>query len=68
MTVLAFASKCFLQDNVLWFVPYRSNKDKPIIFTPYSLQRKVIANAHGKPLTGHWEVERTVQRIEQNYF
>jgi hypothetical protein len=67
-TVLAFASKCFMRDNVLWFVPYRSNKDKAVIFTPYSLQRKVIENAHGKPLTGHWAVERTVQRIEQNYF
>jgi hypothetical protein len=49
-------------------VPYRSNKDKAVVFTPYSLQRKVIENAHGKPLTSHWAVERTVQRIEQNYF
>jgi hypothetical protein len=66
MTVLAFASKCFQRDNVLWFVPYRSKKDKAVIFAPYLLQRKVIENAHGKPLTSHWAVEKTVQRIEQN--
>ena len=67
-TVLAFASKCFIRDDVLWFVPYRSNKENAVLFTPYSMQKKVISNAHGTPLTGHWGVERTVHRIEQNYF
>ena len=67
-TVMAFASKCFLRDGILWFVPFRSNKEKAVLFTPFSLQKKILQDAHGKPLTGHWGIERTVQRIEQNYF
>ena len=67
-TVLAFASRCFLHDNLLWFVPPRKNKDNAVLFTPFSMQKQIISNAHGKPLTGHWGVERTVQRIDQSYF
>ena len=66
--VILFGPKCFVRDGVLWYVPYRCNTDSAVLFTPYSMQRDVMSNAHGKPLTGHWGVERTVQRIEQSYF
>jgi hypothetical protein len=65
---LAFAARSFLRDGVLWYVPHRRNKESAALFTPFSLQKEVISGAHGKPLTGHWGVERTVFRIEGNYF
>jgi hypothetical protein len=67
-TIIAFAPRCFIRDGVLWFVPSKANKETAVLFTPYSMQRQIISNAHGKPLTGHWAVERTVQRIENSYF
>lgn len=68
MRVLAFAPRSFIRDKVLWYVPHRRNKETAALFTPYTLQKEVISAAHGKPLSGHWGIERTVFRIEGNYF
>jgi hypothetical protein len=66
--VLTLAPKCFIMNGVLWFVPYKRNKDCAVLFTPQSMRQQVILNAHGTPLSGHWGIERTVHRIEQSYF
>ena len=66
--VLNLAPRCFLKDNLLWFVPPKLNISKAVLFTPISMTQIIIKNAHGTPMSGHWAVGRTVQRISESYF
>ena len=66
--VLLLASRCFIKDKVVWFVPPKTSKDKAVLLTPESMVPTIITNAHGKPMSGHWGVERTIHRISTSYF
>jgi hypothetical protein len=66
--VLTFSSRCFINDEVLWFVPPRASRSAAVLFTPSSMVSTILNNAHGPPLAGHWGVERTIARIQLSYF
>lgn len=66
--VTNLAPRTFIKDEMLWYVLPRMNRDKAVFFTPRSMVNTIITNAHGKPLTGHWGIERTVERILSSYY
>ncbi len=66
--ILTFAPRCYIKNNVLWFVPPKANQTQSVLFTPLSMVCEIISNAHGTPLSGHWGVERTINRISTSYF
>jgi hypothetical protein len=39
-----------------------------MLFTPTSMVKEVINNAHGQELTGHWAAARTIERCILDYF
>jgi transposase InsO family protein len=66
--VTILSTRTFVKDDMLWYVLPKTNKDKAVFFTPRSMVNTIITNAHGKPLTGHWGIERTVERILSSYY
>ena len=66
--VLHLAPRCFMKNGILWFVPPRTSMSKAVLFTPKTMVKRVIQNAHGTPLSGHWAVAKTVARIAEAYF
>ena len=66
--VLLLSSRCFIKNKVVWFVPPKTSKEKAVLLTPESMVPTIISNAHGKPLAGHWGIERTIHRISSSYF
>ena len=66
--VLAYASRSYIKDGVLWFVPPRSNISRSVLFTPSNMVPTIIKNAHGTALSGHWSTHLTVSRISESYF
>jgi hypothetical protein len=61
--VTVLAPRTFVNDDMLWYVLPKAIKDKAVFFTPRSMVNTIITNAHGKPLTGHWGIKRTVEQI-----
>ena len=67
-TILGYASRSFLKDGLLWYVHPKSNISQAVLFAPKSMINDIITAAHGSPMSGHWALERTVQRIGSSYF
>jgi hypothetical protein len=55
--VLTISSRCFINDDVLWFVPPRAFRSAAVLFTPSSIVSTILNNAHVPSLAGHWSVE-----------
>ena len=66
--VLHYSPRCFVKDNILWYVAPRTPFAKAVLFTPIGMIPTVISNAHGTPLSGHWAVARTIARLSESYF
>ena len=66
--VLTLASRCFLNDGIVWFIPAKSSKNEAVLLTPTTMVPTILANAHGHKLSGHWAAERTLQRIGASYY
>ena len=66
--VLHYSPRCFLKDNLLWYVAPKTSFSKAVLFTPMGMIPTVISNAHGTLLSGHWAVARTIARLSESYF
>ena len=66
--VLGYASRSFMKDGILWYVHPKSNASQAVLFTPRSMINDIMSAAHGTPLSGHWALERSTQRIGSAYF
>ena len=67
--VTAYGPKCFVDKGQLWFMVSRKGglaKARRVV--PYTLVPEVIKGAHGSPLTGHWGVDRTIERCLNDFF
>ena len=67
--VTSISAFCYVQDEMVWMVKPRSGRmPKTTLLAPASKRRAIMANAHGPPLSGHWKVERTVERVLNDFF
>ena len=66
--VTDYGPRCFVKNNILWFVAPKSNISRAVLFTPHSMVPTIIKNAHGTVLSGHWASHITITKISESYF
>ena len=67
--VPTFAPKCYLSAGQLWFVDKRRGQlPKSRLVAPQSLVFEIIALAHSTPISGHGGIDRTMNRILNDYW
>ena len=62
------ADDCFVQDGVVWKRLDKQHNFRPVLLTPPHLKNKIISEAHGQELSGHFGVLKTKEKILDSYF
>jgi hypothetical protein len=67
--LIKYAQESFIQDDILWI---HINKDegtsRTVLFVPEVLREKIVQEAHGQLLTGHYSIAKTRERIKESYY
>ena len=67
--VAFYAPRCFDDGQQLWLIDSRRGQHaKSRLIAPAVLVPEIVSNAHGTALSGHWSVERTVERCLNDFF
>ena len=67
--VARLASKCFLEDNLVWYsLTLKGEREKYLLFTPRRIRPMILQEAHQSWAAGHGGNFRTLRRIQQLYW
>ncbi|KAJ0169595.1 hypothetical protein K1T71_014780 [Dendrolimus kikuchii] len=58
----------YLSQGILYRCDPDGESDEPQLVVPESLRAELMKELHESPTTGHWGLERTLQKIKQNYY
>ena len=62
------SSRYFIKDGVLYRRSTKHGEDSNQLVVPQSLRPEVLRQGHDRPLAGHMGVQRTLDRIQQEFF
>ena len=60
---------CVFRDGVLWFTKCRPKAHtRMCMFAPRAMVNNIISANHGPAISGHWGLERTMERVMVDFF
>jgi len=66
--VVRMSDSCFVQHGVVWKRLDKQHGFRPVLFAPPQLVDKIISDAHGQELSGHFGILKTKEAILSSYF
>lgn len=58
----------YLSQGILYRFDPDGESEEPQLVVPESLRAELMKELHDSPTAGHWGLERTLQKIKQNYY
>jgi hypothetical protein len=66
--IVKVADACFVQNGVVWKRLDKQHEFRPCLYVPSHLKEKIISEAHGSELSGHFGLLKTKEAILNSYF
>ena len=66
--VVRMSDSCFVQNGVVWKRLDKQHGFRPVLFAPPQLTERIISDAHGQELSGHFGILKTKEAILSSYF
>ena len=66
--IMRTADSCFVQNGVVWKRLDKNHNFRPCLYAPSHLKEKIISDAHGQELSGHFGLLKTKEQILNSYF
>ena len=67
--VASLANMCMLREGVLWFTKCRPKAHtRMCLFAPKVMIKNIISANHGPAISGHWGLQRTLERIMVDFY
>jgi hypothetical protein len=66
--VTRMSDSCFVQNGVVWKRLDKQHGFRPVLFAPPQLFDKIISEAHGQELSGHFGLLKTKEAILSSYY